>query len=114
MDVPDDNRDIKLYRASADLLPDISRGLDELLEEATDATKPSDHSSWVADSRVEKLISLVSGHLATCGVCADQSISARSFSRMASITGPLSTKTRQPPDRRVPTLSSQWALWESI
>ncbi|ERF72344.1 hypothetical protein EPUS_06100 [Endocarpon pusillum Z07020] len=59
MDAPDGNRDVKLYRASADLLLDISRRLNELLEDASDATKPSEHQLWISDSRVERIISLL-------------------------------------------------------
>ena len=65
MDVPDDNRDIKLYRASADLLPDIFRLLGELLDVASDATQSVHNQLLVADSRVQNLISLVSGSSAT-------------------------------------------------
>ncbi len=60
MDAPDDNRDIKLYRASADLLPEISRRLDELLTGISNAGNPPAHQPWIADSQTQKLISLVS------------------------------------------------------
>jgi len=87
MDAPEDTKDIKLYRASADLLPDISRRLDELL----DVTHPRktvalNQQLWVADSQLYKLISLVRSSSTTSASCADRSISARSFSRMAAIT----------------------------
>jgi hypothetical protein len=87
MDAPEDTKDIKLYRASADLLPDISRRLDKLLDE-TDPIKTVTFNQqlWVADSQLYKLISLVSSSSTTQGSCADRSISARSFSRMAAIT----------------------------
>jgi hypothetical protein len=52
MDAPDDNRDIKLYQASADLLPEISRRLDKLLT--------ADGRYLVPVSERQKLISLVS------------------------------------------------------
>jgi hypothetical protein len=68
MDAPEDNRDIKLYRASADLLPDISRRLDELLTNGADAGKSVDYPLWVADSQTQKLISLVSNFLHESGV----------------------------------------------
>lgn len=63
MDAPDDNRDVKLYRASADLLPDILRRLNELLTTASDIEKSSDQQPWVPDSQIQKLISLVSNVL---------------------------------------------------
>lgn len=70
MDAPEDNRDIKIYQASADLLPDISRRLDELLEGPSDARNAHDHQLWVADSQLGKLISLVSSSLGgSRGLC---------------------------------------------
>jgi hypothetical protein len=60
MDAPDDNRDIKLYRASADLLPDITRRLDEFLMGKSDLRNPSDHQPWVADYQISKLTGPVS------------------------------------------------------
>jgi hypothetical protein len=86
MDAPEDTKDVKLYRASADLLPDISRRLDEMLN----VTHPRNvvalnQQLWVADSQLYKLISLVSTSSATSASCADCSISARSFSGMAAI-----------------------------
>jgi hypothetical protein len=68
MDAPEDNRDIKLYRASADLLPDISRRLDELLTNGSDTGKLVEYPLWVADSQTQKLISLVSNFLHESGV----------------------------------------------
>jgi hypothetical protein len=59
MDAPEDNRDIKLYRASADLLPEIVRRLGDLLTDISDSRKPPEHQLWVSDSQTQKLISLV-------------------------------------------------------
>jgi hypothetical protein len=74
MDAPEDTKDIKLYRASADLLPDISRRFDELLQVTLDTRKivAPDQQLWVADSQLEKLISLVSSSSTTQGSCADR------------------------------------------
>lgn len=60
MDAPDDNRDIKLYRASADLLPDITRQLDGLLTDISNAEKFGSQQLWVADSHIQNFILLVS------------------------------------------------------
>jgi hypothetical protein len=74
MDAPEDTKDIKLYRASADLLPDISRRLDELLQVTLDTRKivAPDQQLWVADSQLENLVSLVSSSSTTQGSCADR------------------------------------------
>lgn len=85
MDAPDDNRDIKLYQASADLLPNISRRLDELLTGNPHLGMPSNEYLWVADSQIQKLISLVSNTLGDRRTCADRSASARPVPRMAPI-----------------------------
>ena len=61
MDSPDDVRDIKLYRASADLLPDILSVLAQLLIEVSNSKQPQHNQSWISESRVQKLIGLVSG-----------------------------------------------------
>jgi hypothetical protein len=60
MDAPDDNRDIKLYRASVDLLPEISQRLGGLLTGIFGSREPPDHQLWVSDSQVQKLVILVS------------------------------------------------------
>lgn len=60
MDAPEDNRDVKLYRASADLLPDLIRRLDGILTRLSDSKQPYDQQVWVADSNIHRLISLVS------------------------------------------------------
>ena len=60
MDAPEDNRDIKLFRASADLLPEIARRLGNLLTGLLETKEPLDHQLWVPDSQVLKLIHLVS------------------------------------------------------
>lgn len=86
MDALDDNKDIKLYRASADLLPEITKRLDTLLVGCLDAKEAPGHQIWVADSEIQKLISLVSNFPGGSRSCADRSISARSISGMASIT----------------------------
>jgi hypothetical protein len=63
MDAPDDNRDIKLYRASADLLPEIARRLSDLLTGISDCKKPPEDQLWIPDSQTQKVISLVRNDL---------------------------------------------------
>lgn len=60
MDAPDDNKDIKLYRASVDLLSEISQQLSDLLIAASDTKEPPEHQLWVPDSQVRQLVNLVS------------------------------------------------------
>jgi hypothetical protein len=60
MDVKDDNKDVKLYRASGDLLPEIRAKLPQLVW-----SKASDNSTkvarrWILNSKVEEFIYLVS------------------------------------------------------
>lgn len=60
MDVKDDSKDVKLYRASGDLLPEIRAKLPQLVW-----LKASDSSTkvvrrWILNSKVEELIYLVS------------------------------------------------------
>jgi hypothetical protein len=60
MDVKDDNKDVKLYRASGDLLPEIRTKLPQLVysQSSDDSTKVV--RRWVLHSKVEELIYLVS------------------------------------------------------
>lgn len=60
MDAPDDYKDVKLYRASSDLLAEITRRLGDLLTGLSDTKETSDHHPWVPDAQVQKLINLVS------------------------------------------------------
>ena len=84
MDASEDNKDSKLYRASPDLLAEISRRLDELIPSGKKATS---HQSWVVDSEIQKLIGLVSNSPAESSwSCADRSTSARPIPGMASVT----------------------------
>jgi hypothetical protein len=60
MDAQDDNADIRLYRASADLLPDIDTRIKELLAK-NPHTKPSPGRRLrTTDTQTRKLICLVS------------------------------------------------------
>ena len=84
MDAPDDENDVKLHRASADLLSDISSRIDELLTATSMAEEPLDQPIWVPDSQIEKLNSLVSTFLGDSCCCADWS----TFSSIVSKNGP--------------------------
>jgi hypothetical protein len=59
MDVKDDNKDVRLYRASGDLIPEIRTKLPKLVW-----SKSNGHSRvvrrWVLDAKVDELIYLVS------------------------------------------------------
>jgi hypothetical protein len=59
MDVKDDNKDVRLYRASGDLIPEIRTKLPKLVW-----SKSNGHSKvvrrWILDAKVDELIYLVS------------------------------------------------------
>jgi hypothetical protein len=59
MDVPEDNTDIKLYRASADLLPEIQAKLPKLIRHSS-PEKYGRVRRWVLDSKTYEVIQRVS------------------------------------------------------
>jgi hypothetical protein len=76
MDIKDDNQDIKLYRASGDLIPEICTKLPQLVwSKSTDSTTEAVRR-WVLNSKVEELIYLVSEPPLPWAPQADRSCSA--------------------------------------
>jgi hypothetical protein len=60
MDVKDDNKDVRLYRASGDLLPEIRAKLPQLVWSKSSSNSKKVVRRWVLHSKVEELIYLVS------------------------------------------------------
>jgi hypothetical protein len=60
MDVKDDNKDVRLYRASGDLLPEIHTKLPQLVWSKSSSSATKVVRRWVLNSKVEELIYLVS------------------------------------------------------
>jgi hypothetical protein len=92
MDVKDDNKDVKLYRASGDLLPEIRAKLPQLVWSNSSVSNPRVVRHWVLNSKVEEIIYLVSEPFSLRQPQADHSFSAQPISRMASATRPSSLR----------------------
>ena len=92
MDVKDDNKDVRLYRASGDLVPEILTKLPQLLRAEFGGQHDKVVRRWVLDSKVEELIYLVSEPRFLRTFSADRSSSAQPVSRMASATGSPSSR----------------------
>jgi hypothetical protein len=60
MDAKDDNKDVKLYRASGDLIPEIRTKLLQLVWSKSNGHSAKVVRRWVLDAKVDELIYLVS------------------------------------------------------
>lgn len=60
MDAKDDNADIKLYRASRDLLPELCTKIPRLVWSRYHDASSRTYRSWVLFSKTEELVHLVS------------------------------------------------------
>src|SRR5947207_14758633 len=93
MDVKDDNRDIRLYRASGDLIPEIRAKLPQLVWAKSSANSNKFIRRWVLDSKVEELIYLVSNPSSPLVSLANRLFSAYPIPRMASTPGSSSSRS---------------------
>jgi hypothetical protein len=60
MDVKDDNKDVRLYRASGDLIPEIRTKLPKLVWSKSNGHSAKIVRHWILDAKVDELIYLVS------------------------------------------------------
>ena len=60
MDVKDDNKDVRLYRASGDLIPEISTKLPKLVWSESNGHSAKVVRRWILDAKADELIYLVS------------------------------------------------------
>ena len=86
MDVKDDNKDVRLYRASGDLIPEIRTKLPQLVWSKSNGHSEKVVRRWVLDAKVDELIYLVSDPPSLRATWADRSFAAQSIPRVASVT----------------------------
>jgi hypothetical protein len=86
MDVKDDNKDVRLYRASGDLIPEIRTKLPQLVGSKANVHSEKVVRHWVLDAKVDELIYLVSDSPSLRTTWADRSFVAQPIPRVASAT----------------------------
>jgi hypothetical protein len=83
MDVKDDNKDVRLYRASGDLIPEIRTKLPQLVWSKSNGHSEKVVRRWVLDAKVDEFIYLVSD---PPSLWADRFFAAQPIPRVASVT----------------------------
>ena len=86
MDVKDDDKDVRLYRASGDLIPEIRTKLPQLVWSKSNGHSEKVVRRWVLDAKVDELIYLVSDPPSLRVTWADRSFAAQPIPRVASAT----------------------------